>query len=63
MPTPTQVIVLSMMAEGKTDHDIAEALGITPNTARTHASNLLGRIGARTRAEAVAIGFRRGLIH
>jgi len=40
----------------------AETIGLSPNTVKNHLKNLFEALGAADRAEAVAIGLRRGLI-
>jgi DNA-binding CsgD family transcriptional regulator len=59
-PTPMQMRVLKLIAEGYTDRQAAELLDMAPNTARTHSHSLMRRMEAKTRGEAVAIGFREG---
>jgi len=54
--------VLRLLAEGKTDRDIAAALWITPRTAGTHVANILGKLEVDTRASAVAAAFRHNLL-
>ncbi len=44
--------VLSRLAEGLTDHEIAEALTLSPRTVEAHVSSILHKLGARNRAEA-----------
>ncbi|HEY7132727.1 MAG TPA: LuxR C-terminal-related transcriptional regulator, partial [Candidatus Limnocylindrales bacterium] len=44
--------ILAMLAEGRTDRDIAERLGISPKTASVHVSNLKAKLGVETRVEA-----------
>jgi DNA-binding NarL/FixJ family response regulator len=44
--------VLSHLADGLTDREIAEALMISPRTVETHVSNVLRKLGVRNRAEA-----------
>jgi DNA-binding CsgD family transcriptional regulator len=53
--------VLELVAEGYSTTEIARALWITEDTVRTHIKRMLVRLGARTRAHAVAIAFREGL--
>jgi PAS domain S-box-containing protein len=60
--TPREREILQMIADGLTDREIAGRLTLSPATARTHARNLIGKLGAHTRAQAVAIGIRRGEI-
>ncbi len=44
--------VLARLAEGLTDHEIAEALTLSPRTVEMHVSSILHKLGARNRAEA-----------
>ncbi len=44
--------VLELLAEGMTNGEIARRLDVTVKTARNHVSNVLGKLGARTRTEA-----------
>ena len=52
--TAREVDVLTLLAEGRSNTDIAAALFLSPKTARNHVSSILGKLGAATRAEAVA---------
>jgi len=54
--------VLALMAEGRTDRQIARALGIAESTAKNHVGNILGKLDASNRAAAVAAGYERSLI-
>lgn len=56
--TPRELEVLSLIAEGCSTREIARTLWITEETVRTHVRRLLERLGARTRAQAVAIAYR-----
>ena len=60
--SPREREVLRLIADGLTDRQIAESLAVAPATARTHTRNLLEKLGARTRAQAVAEAVRRGEI-
>jgi ATP/maltotriose-dependent transcriptional regulator MalT len=53
--------VLPLLVQGRTNRQIAEALFISENTAGVHVSNILGKLGAATRAEAAGIAARLGL--
>ena len=53
--------VLPLLVLGRTNRQIAEALFISENTAGVHVSNILGKLGAATRAEAAGIAARLGL--
>lgn len=59
-PTPTQMRILELIADGKTIEDIAERLRSSPNTVKTHRQRLLKRLGCHSVSHAVAIGFRSG---
>jgi DNA-binding NarL/FixJ family response regulator len=59
-PTPRQLRILELIADGFVDREIAERLQCGTKTVHTHVSSMRRRIGARTRSEAVAIGYRRG---
>jgi DNA-binding CsgD family transcriptional regulator len=59
--TPRELEVLGLIADGCSTKEIAEKLWITDETVRTHVRRLLNRLGARTRAHAVAIAYRDSL--
>ncbi len=54
--------VLVLMARGLTNPQIGNELSISRSTANFHVQNVLNRLGARTRTEAVSIAVREGLI-
>jgi DNA-binding NarL/FixJ family response regulator len=54
--------VLALIAEGYTSKDIGERLYVAEETVKSHVTNVLGYLGARNRAHAVAIAFRSGLL-
>ena len=54
--------VLQMLAAGLGNKEIAFKLNISDHTAKFHVGSILGKLGASTRAEAVATGIRRGLV-
>ena len=60
--TPRELEVLRMMAEGEPNKTIAWKLGISEHTAKFHVASILGKLDAASRAEAVAIGIRKGMI-
>ena len=60
--TPRELEVLHMLAEGAANKNIAWKLGISEHTVKFHVASILGKLHAGTRAEAVAIGMRQGLI-
>lgn len=60
--TPRQLQILQLIADGCTNQRIASRLDLSPGTVKTHVGMLLRRLGARDRANAVAIGYRTGLL-
>ena len=54
--------VLQMLAAGLGNKEIAARLAISDHTAKFHVASILGKLGASTRTEAVAIAIRHGLI-
>jgi len=59
--TPREREVLALVAEGRTNRQIAEALFISDKTASVHVSNILAKLGVANRAEAAAAVHRLGL--
>lgn len=60
--TPRELDVLRLVAQGKTDRDIAEALFITPKTSNHHVTRILAKLECRNRSAATAFAFQQGLI-
>ena len=60
--SPRERQVLALMVEGAPNKVIARALSISDRTAKFHVAAILGKLGARNRAEAVAMAFREGLV-
>ena len=54
--------VLALVATGRTNRQIAEALFISPKTATVHVSNILSKLGVRSRVEAATIAHRLGVV-
>ena len=54
--------VLTLLASGKRQGDIAATLVISPKTVATHIQRILGKLGVHSRAEAVALAHRRELV-
>jgi len=61
-PTARERQILAMLATGDTDVQIAGKLELSPATVQTHVRNAKAKLGARTRAQAVAIALQRQLI-
>jgi ATP/maltotriose-dependent transcriptional regulator MalT len=59
--TPREAEVLALVAAGRSNRQIAQALFISPKTASVHVSNILAKLGVATRFEAAAIAHRLGL--
>jgi DNA-binding NarL/FixJ family response regulator len=59
--TAREAEVLRLVAGGWTNQQIADALYISRKTASVHVSNILGKLGVRSRVEAAAIAHRLGL--
>jgi len=55
--------VLSLLASGKSNKDIASVLGITEATVKCHVSAILLRLNVSDRTEAVVTALQRGLVH
>jgi DNA-binding NarL/FixJ family response regulator len=56
-----KVEVLSLLALGKSDRDIADILCISLNTVATHVRNILSKTGSPNRTEAAAYALRQGM--
>lgn len=54
--------VLTLVAEGSSTEEIADALSLSPHTVRTHLRNVMRKLEASTRAHAVAIAIREAAI-
>ena len=60
--TPRELEVLALMGKGASNNEIAATLDITPRTTKVHVQNILGKLGATNRTEAVTIAVRQKLI-
>jgi DNA-binding CsgD family transcriptional regulator len=59
--TRREAEVLVLVAAGRTNRQIGQALFITPKTASIHVSRILAKLGAAGRGEAAAVAHRLGL--
>ena len=59
--TRREAEVLALVAAGRTNRQIGEALFITPKTASVHVSRILAKLGVAGRGEAAAVAHRLGL--
>ncbi len=57
--TPTETKVASLVAEGRSNPDIAAQLFLSRNTVQTHVSHILTKLGARSRAEIIRVAMQR----
>jgi DNA-binding CsgD family transcriptional regulator len=62
VPSAREREILGLLAQGETDAQIAVQLTLSPATVQTHVRNAKAKLGARTRAQAVALALSRGLI-
>ena len=60
--TDREAEVIRLVAAGRSNQQIADALFITRKTASVHVSNILGKLGVANRVEAAAIAQRLGLV-
>ncbi|HTC68005.1 MAG TPA: AAA family ATPase [Acidothermaceae bacterium] len=60
--TPREQEVLTLVATGRSNRDIAQQLFISAKTVSVHISNVLAKLEATSRTEAVAVARRRGLL-
>lgn len=60
--SPREREILGLVAEGLGNKIVASRLGISEHTVKTHIASIFTKLGADTRAEAVAIGARHGMI-
>ena len=60
--TPRERDVVVLIAEGGTNRQIATRLGVTERTARTHVSNILGKLGLASRTQAAMWAVHHGLV-
>jgi DNA-binding CsgD family transcriptional regulator/tetratricopeptide (TPR) repeat protein len=60
--TKRELEVVRLVADGRSNRQIADELFISENTAGVHVSNILGKLGASSRAEAAAVAVRAGIV-
>ena len=60
--TERELEVLTLVARGMSNSEIADTLVISPATAKTHVAHLLAKLGARDRVQLVITGFKSGLV-
>jgi len=60
--TPREIEVLNLLAQGKTNRQIARELGVALGTVKSHVNNILTKMGAEDRTQAATLAIKRGLI-
>lgn len=60
--TPREFRILQMIADGRSNKEIGDTLGIVEGTVKVHVTNLLNKLNAADRTQAVTIGVKRGLL-
>jgi len=60
--TPRELEVLELLASGLSNKEIAERLGVSFHTVKFHVNGILGKLGASSRTEVVALAARAGLL-
>jgi DNA-binding NarL/FixJ family response regulator len=60
--TPRELEVLNLLSSGKTNPQISKTLHISENTVKTHVRNLMEKLGAATRTEAVSNAIHLGIL-
>lgn len=60
--SPREIEVLQLLAEGLSTTELSKRLHVSVNTVRNHVQNVISRLGAHSKLEAVSIALRDGLI-
>lgn len=60
--TPREYEVLTLLADGASNNEIAAQLSISPKTVARHRENIMGKLGLHSRAELVKYAIRKGII-
>ena len=61
-PTAREIEVLQLISDGLVNREIGVRLFLSEETVKSHVRHILAKLQARSRAHAVAVGFRRGLL-
>jgi DNA-binding NarL/FixJ family response regulator len=60
--TPRETEIVTLVAAGLSNDEIATRLYVSPLTAKTHVTNAMGKLGARDRAQLVVMAYQGGLV-
>lgn len=60
--TEREIATLRLLAEGLTDKEIGDALNVATPTVKSYVRSIISKLDAKNRTEAVAIGFKSGLL-
>jgi DNA-binding NarL/FixJ family response regulator len=60
--TPREVEVLGLLAQGNTNHKLAQVLVISPGTVKRHVENIIAKLGVSDRTQAAVRAYKLGLI-
>jgi DNA-binding NarL/FixJ family response regulator len=60
--SPREREILALLAEGRTQGQIATSLVISSKTVATHIQHILSKLGVQSRAQAVAVAFQKGMV-
>ncbi len=61
-PSAREVQVLQLISDGLSNKEVGARLFVSEETVKSHVRHLLAKLQARSRAHAVTIGFRRGIV-
>ncbi len=60
--TPREVDVLRLIASGKSNREIAQALSVTDQTVKSHVSHILEKLGVGSRTQAALYAIQNGFV-
>ncbi|QFZ18429.1 response regulator [Saccharothrix syringae] len=60
--TPRELEILRLVATGRTNHEIADALTVSEATIKTHLNRTMTKLGLTSRAQAVVVAYETGLV-